>query len=76
MLIMEDKIKGEQMFEFNFVKGSGLQVTIDKDKLAELMDKKEEARQEDMDYLEEEKNDRTEEQQAYHDTGIRSSDFM
>lgn len=50
---------------------------IDKDELAEMMkqDRQEEKRQEDLDYLEEEKNDRTEEQQGYHDSGMRPSDF-
>lgn len=66
------------MYEFNYVAGKGLQVRIPEDKLAELMEneRKEEARQEDLDYLEEEKNDRTDEQQGYHDTGMRPSDFM
>ena len=62
----------------NFVPGQGLQVQINKEKLDELMekDKHEEARKEDLDYLEEEKNVRTTEQQGYHDSGMRPSDFV
>ncbi len=50
---------------------------IPEDELEKLMkqDKRDEANQEDLDYLEEEYNDRTEEQQRYHDTGMRPSDF-
>ena len=59
-------------YSFEYTK-EGLQVKIDKDELAELM--KEEKRQEDLDYIEECNNDRTEEQQGYHDTGMRPSDF-
>lgn len=48
------------LYNFNFVKGEGLQVKIDKDELAEMMkqDRQEEKRQEDLDYLEECNNDK------------------
>lgn len=51
------------MYDFNYIHSKGLQVTlckIPKDKLAELMedDKREQKRQEDLDYLEECKSDK------------------
>jgi hypothetical protein len=47
------------------------------DKLAELMeqDKKDEANREDLDFLEECKNDRSEYDQKKYDSGMRDSDF-
>jgi len=50
---------------------------IDKEELAELMrdEKREEARIENLEYEEECKESRTDEQQGYHDSGMRPSDF-
>ena len=58
----------------NYVPGQGLQVKIDKDELEKLMqdDKREQKRQEDLDYLEECKSDKDE----YRDTGMRPSDYV
>ena len=53
-------------------------VMINKDELAELMedDKREEARREDLEFLEECRNDRDSEQQEKHDSGMCGTDFM
>lgn len=48
------------MYNFEYVKGQGLQVKIDKDELEKLMetDKHEQKRQEDLDFIEECKSDK------------------
>ena len=65
-----------QVYNFEYVKGQGLQARIDKEELAELMeDEKEEARLEnERDRIREICN-RTDEEQGYHDSGMRPSDF-
>jgi len=68
------------VYEFNYVKGEGLKVQINKDD--ELMEddiayeeKREEARIENLEYIEECKNDRDFEQQEKLDSGMKESDF-
>ena len=62
---------------FEYVKGRGLQVKIDKDDLEELMkqDRLDEKRRDDLDYIEQCNNDRTIEQQEKFDSGVKGSEF-
>ena len=66
------------LYGFNYEAGKGLQVRIDKEELAELMedDRKENARLEDLDYQQECQESRTFEEQEKFDSGMCESDFM
>lgn len=66
------------MYNFEYIKSKGLQVRINEDELGDLMrdEERENKRLEDLDFIEECKNDRTEEQQKYHDTGMRPEDYL
>lgn len=58
------------MYSFEYVKGQGLKAEINKDKLAELMEEeREDARQENLEYQEECKNERE-------DWDCKDSDYL